>query len=128
MGRRIALVVVVLFAAIVAALFSGLFGRVSGPMESSWAYEEGLTLVRSDRRVAELLGEPIEAERPDGKVRTSGETGDAELNIALRGPRGLGTLHVVARKRYEKWAFESAVVDDDDGLVRIDLLSGGAGR
>ncbi len=97
-------------------------------MESSWAYEEGLTLARSDRRVAELLGEPIEAERPDGKVRTSGETGDAELSIALRGPRGLGTLHAVARKRYENWAFESAVVVGDDGFTRIDLLANDSSR
>ncbi len=41
----------------------------------------------------------------------------------MHGPRGEGTLRVVARKRHERWTFESAVFGDGAARDRIDLLS-----
>jgi hypothetical protein len=126
MRRRTLLLAVVILALMVGALVVGFFGRLSGPMESSWAYEQGLQLVRSSPQAVEVLGHPIEAGKVDGWVRISGETGDAELSVPVSGPRGSGVLELVARKRSERWSFERATLDVFARDRRLDLMSGAA--
>ena len=110
-------------AAITVGMFASIFAFVIGTIKSSWAFTEGFRLAQQNIAVTAALGEPIESGWfPTGSIHVSGPSGEAELAIPLRGPRGRGTLYVVARKSAGTWDFELAEVKVAGRAERIDLL------
>lgn len=59
-----------------------------------------------------------------GSVNVRGEDrGNADLSIPIKGPKGEGTVHVVATKSEGKWRFEELDVVVAGDPARIDLLA-----
>lgn len=109
---------------IVAGLVIGMIILLTGSMRSSWAYAEAVKMATRNPIVVQALGEPIEAAwRFSGSIDVSGPSGNAELAIPLEGPRGGGTLYVIAHKRAGEWSFELVEVEIDGREERVDLLS-----
>ena len=109
--------------AISLAVLASIFAFVLGTMKSSWAFNEGFRLAQQNIDVAAALGEPIESGwLPTGSIQVSGSSGEAELAIPISGPRGRGTLYVVARKSAGTWGLELAEVKIAVRQERIDLL------
>jgi len=99
---------------------------VFGLLKSSEPYKRAMEMAQGDPRVAAALGEPVEASRVlVGNIEETGETGHAELSIPLCGPKGRGTLSVVANKSRGRWIIEEAVLTVTESDETIDLLKPG---
>ena len=107
--------VVVFVAAIIAIVF--------GAMKSSDVYKTGVARAKSHPAVIEALGSPIEEGLfLSGKTNVNGSSGEADLSVPLSGPKGKGTLYIVATKSAGQWNYSQLVLAKADGQ-RIDLLS-----
>ncbi len=118
-------------------LFASFVGGILFIVESSFQhtefYVQALARARTDPQVVEKIGQPIQAGwLASGSVKTSGSSGDADIEIPISGPKGKGTLYVVAKKSAGRWEFETLQVEVTGEAGRIDLLrspdngSGGA--
>lgn len=118
-------------------LFASFVGGILLVVESSFqhsdSYVQALARARADPQVVEKIGQPIEPGwMASGSIDVSGSSGDADISIPIRGPKGKGTLYVVAKKRAGRWEFETLQVEVTGHAGRIDLLrakdeeSGGA--
>lgn len=114
-----ALVLMVLFAA-------GMVMFVFSLMRSSEPYQEAMRRAKASPGVAATLGEPIEAGRfVTGSVNVSGPSGDANLSIPISGPKGSGTIYVIAEKRAGKWEYKLLEFQPSGQTQRLDLLREG---
>lgn len=107
------------------ALFAGaIFFVVETSFQHSDFYPAALARARANPQVIEKIGQPLTAGwMTTGSVNTSGPTGNADIAIPVSGPKGKGTLYVVAKKSAGIWKFETlqvAVVGEEE---RIDLLA-----
>ena len=111
----------ILLLAAAALLVAGVFAGI----KSSWPYTEAVRMARENPSVVEALGEPI---RPGwlvgGSMHMNRDSAEADLAIPIRGSENSGTIHVHARKRGDRWAFEVAVVEIRGRDEPIDLLEG----
>jgi hypothetical protein len=107
--------------ALAAAGAAGFVWLLRTAMTSSDAYRLAVERAVEHPAVVEALGEPVEPGWfVGGSVHVTGPTGDADLSIPMEGPKGEGTLFVVARKSAGEWSFERLELETDGG--RIDLL------
>jgi hypothetical protein len=108
---------------LVVVVCGGMVGVLFASIRSSWACTEGVDLARRNQAVAQELGQPIEGGwMVSGSVHVSDGSGDADLTIPLSGPKGNGTLYVVAKKSEGQWSLEKAVVITEKTQSKIDLL------
>lgn len=109
---------IVLFGLFIAAIFFG----VTAMMKESDAYKESITAVQNNKTVIEKLGKPIETDgMVSGSIHTSNQSGNCDLQIPIKGPKGKGTLFVIATKR-GKWNYEQMSVYIEKTDEEIDLL------
>jgi len=102
---------------------------VFGSIKSSDAYEEALARARANPAVVAALGEPVEdGWLVGGNIQVNGPSGSADLSSSLHGPKGKGTLYVVATKSAGRWEYQTLEVEVDGSPERIDLLAGPAER
>ena len=102
---------------------------VATAMTSSWAYTNAIELAESNQEVRAALGAPLEAGWfINGSMSVTGPSGEAELSIPMKGPRGWGTLYVIAEKRAGKWVFELVELEVAGLEKRIDLLAASGGQ
>jgi len=110
------LLVLVLFAALLVVGFFSLFGR-------SDACALAMEQARANDQVKERLGEPLEKGLfVMGNIQISGSSGDAELSIPISGPKGKGTLYIVAKKSMGLWKAQALQLAGENESYRIDLL------
>ncbi|HTQ84710.1 MAG TPA: cytochrome c oxidase assembly factor Coa1 family protein [Candidatus Solibacter sp.] len=116
------LLIVVLFGgAIVATVFS-LLGR-------SDACALAMEQARASQQVKEQLGEPLEQGLfVTGNINLSGGSGRAQLAIPISGPKGKGTLYIVATKSMGVWKADALQLAGNGNSFRIDLLQGADSR
>lgn len=108
---------------VIAGFFVGVCLLVFGLAKSSYAYKDALAKAKSHPAVQETLGTPIEEGLfVTGSINTSGPSGRADLAIPISGPRGKGTIYVVASKSAGQWTYSTLVVEIKDTRQRIDLL------
>ena len=95
---------------------------VADLLKSSDAYVGALERARADARVVGALGVPVvEGFMPSGNISVSGGSGNADLAIGVSGPKGAGTLYVVATKSGGQWSYRTLALNVEGGS-RIDLL------
>ena len=105
------------------AFIAGILGIVEATLKSSDAYKLALAKAQSDPRVAENLGQPVQPGWfMSGNINVSGGSGDADISIPVSGPKGKGTIYVVAKKIAGEWQFETLQVAVEGQPGRIDLL------
>lgn len=103
----------------------GISALVFSVLKSTDVYEESLQRAQTSPQVIEALGEPVEAGwLVSGAVNVTGPSGDANLSIPLSGPKGTGTLFLIAEKRAGAWEFDLMNVEIEGSGERIDLLDG----
>lgn len=95
---------------------------VFSAMKSSDAYQTALARAKADPRVIAALGSPIDAGFfVSGSTHVTGSSGEADLSIPISGPKGNGTLYLVASKSAGEWTFSKLVVEMKETGQRIDL-------
>lgn len=110
--------------AMFAAFIAGIFLVVFGAMRSSDAYQIAMERARENPEVVASLGEPIEAGWfISGNINVSGPSGEANLSIPVSGPRGSGTIYLVADKVAGEWIFERLELESESSTERLNLLT-----
>jgi hypothetical protein len=100
----------------------GIFFSVTTIMKDSDAYKESIAAVQNNKLVVEKLGSPIETDgMVSGSINTTNNSGECDLQIPLKGPKGKGTLFVKAVKR-GKWKYDQMSVYIEKTDEEIDLL------
>lgn len=96
---------------------------VFAAMRSATPYQEALARARSDARVIEALGSPIE---PGwwmaGKIQTSTDSGSCDITVPISGPKQSARLRVVGIKSDDRWTYSMMRVIPNNGPP-IDLLA-----
>jgi hypothetical protein len=91
-------------------------------MKQSDAYKVAFERARTTPAVMEQLGEPIrDGWFLQGHIELKNDDGIANISFPLLGPKGEGTVYVVATKAAGRWHFRSVIVATDAGRREIDL-------
>ena len=95
---------------------------VFGAMKQSDVYREALERAKASPEVQAALGTPIEEGWwMSGQININNDTGDANINIPISGPKGKGTIHAIATKSGGKWTYSRLDVEVSGGQT-INLL------
>lgn len=101
---------------------AGIFFGVTSMMKDSDAYKETITKVQHNKLVIEKLGSPIEDDgMTSGSINFINDIGNCDLQIPIKGPKGKGTVFVVAEKR-GIWKYSEMTVLINATKEEIDLL------
>ena len=112
---------------LLAIFVGGILVFVASMIKSSDAYQVAMQKAEESPEVAEAIGTPIDAGFfITGNIRTSGPTGEANLSVPLSGPKGDGTLFVVAEKSAGQWTYSTLAFEAPEG-GRVDLLESAGG-
>jgi hypothetical protein len=112
------LTLVLLFCLFMALIFT----IVMGAMKSSDAYKQAMAKARANPTVVAKLGTPIAAGYfVSGNINVQNNSGNADLQIPISGPRGKAVIHAVASKSAGKWEFSRLTVAIE-GQPELDLL------
>jgi hypothetical protein len=111
--------ILILFGLFIAAIFFG----VTSMINDSDAYKGAMTQAQHNKLVIEKLGSPIESDGiTSGSININNNTGNCDLKIPIKGPKGKGTLFVVAKKKVS-WKYSELSVYVDATGDEIDLLA-----
>jgi hypothetical protein len=95
--------IVLVIGCMVAAYFA-----VSGLIKSTDVYVHSVAAVASNDAVKNALGEPIEPGLQfQGNVNLTNDDGHADITYNISGPKGAGTVHVIADKHDGKWTYQT---------------------
>lgn len=122
-GDKTAKIVILIIVLLVIAgfcFFAGIFYFVMRMMTSNGAYQGALEKTRKSPEVVATLGEPIEPGLfTSGNINTSNDFGRANLSIPVSGPKGSGTVRVVAEMQMGVWKFTH--LDFVSGTTTVNL-------
>jgi len=114
---------ILLLLLLLAIFVGGILFIVETSFRHSDCYVQALVRARADPQVVEKLGQPIEAGwTASGSINISGSSGNADISIPISGPKGKGTLYVVAKKSAGRWEFQTLQVEINGEQERINLL------
>jgi hypothetical protein len=113
------LLLVVLLGTFVGALFE----VIEYSFQQSDVYTYSVAQARTNPLVVGKIGQPLDVGWfATGNINISGPSGNADLAIPISGPRGTGTIYVVAKKSAGLWHYETLQVEVAGESPRIDLL------
>ena len=116
LGCGVALVALIAFVGVV-------FSMVVAMMRSSGPYKDAMRLAAADARVQQALGTPLEPGWfVSGSIHTENESGDVNLSIPIRGPKGKAHIQVVGTRQNSRWTYSAMTVTPEKGEP-IDLLN-----
>lgn len=93
---------------------------IEGELKSFDIYKMSLKGAEDSPCVAAELGSPLTPGwMVTGGTEESSESGSANLNIPVRGPKGKGSLEMLAEKRDGVWKITSLVLTDESGEMQI---------
>lgn len=109
--------------ALIVTFIAGIFFLVESSIKNTPAYTEALARAQANPVVAEKIGQPLHAGWfISGSINISGSSGNADFSVPISGPKGKGTLYVVAKKSAGRWQFETLQAEIEGNSERIDLL------
>jgi len=99
-----------------------IFSVVLGSIKSSDAYKQAVARARANPTVVEELGTPIaEGYFVSGSINVQNDSGNADLQIPISGPKGKAVIHAVAVKSAGQWEYSRLTVAIE-GQPELDLL------
>ena len=105
------------------AFVGGIFFIVETSFRHSDCYIQGLARAQSNPMVIEKIGQPVTAGwLASGSINVSGPSGNADISIPITGPKGKGSIYVLAKKSAGEWNFQRLEVEIEGEDPRIDLL------
>jgi hypothetical protein len=111
-------IVLLLLAGGMAVIGLGVFGMI----KRTDAYKESLRRAQNDPRVIEAIGSPV---KPGfivtGNVKVNNNTGNADIDFKVSGPKGKATVHTVATLDPTGWTYTNMTATPENGTA-IDLL------
>jgi len=111
-------IIIVLGAAAVLCLVIFVFSVI----KRSDVYREAYTRASNDPRVVAALGTPIEKGWwVIGKVNIDNNSGEANIDFPISGPKGSARVHAAASHENDAWSYSSLVVRQSAG-GEIDVL------
>jgi len=106
-------------------LFAGIFFFVMSLMKSNGAYQGAVEKARKNPEVVAILGEPIEPGTfTTGSINTHNDSGRANLSIPLSGPKGSGTVRVIAEMQLGVWKFKQLEFVSGATTVQLAKITG----
>jgi hypothetical protein len=121
--RNWIIAILVAVVVLLAAIGVGVFFFVMSLMKGSDVYREALARMNANALATQVLGAPIEAGFPMGKIQISGPSGEAELSIPVTGSARRGTIYLEATKEMGKWRYDRIELEVEGRDERIDLGS-----
>ncbi|CAD5343311.1 hypothetical protein FLA105535_03309 [Flavobacterium bizetiae] len=110
--------ILLIFVVFIASIFFG----VTSMMTNSDAYKGAMIEAQKNKQVIEKLGSPIEDDgMTSGSINTTNDSGNCDLQIPIKGPKGKATLFVVAQKK-GTWKYSEMSVLIKNTKEEIDLL------
>jgi len=107
---------------IAAAFFGALFFGVDSLMKNSDAYTTAINIAQKNTVVIQKLGRPIESDGlASGSFNSTSYSGNCNLEIPIKGPKGTAVLFVVGQKKV-KWKYSEMSVYINATDEEIDLL------
>ena len=95
---------------------------VFGAMKSSDVYKTAVAAAKSNARVSEALGTPVEEGTfLSGSINLNGSSGNADFAIPISGPKGKATVYTTATKSDGTWTYSKLSVHVDKSGEDIDL-------
>ena len=86
------------------------------------AYEKSLSLLRSNKKVVELIGKPIEPSYfVKGETTHDNGRSDAIIQYSIVGSKKEASVYVVGHKSHQ-WILDTAIVYNQKEKIKIDLL------
>jgi len=105
------------------AFVGSIFLIVESSFRQSGCYTQALAKARANPEVLEKVGQPLTPGwLAGGNISISGSSGDADISIPISGPKGKGTLYVIAKKSAGEWNFQRLEAEVEGAERRIDLL------
>ena len=117
-------VVAVVCVALVGGCVAAIFFTVTGLLKESDAYRAGVQQLEANVQVMEILGAPVTAGIPSGRVNTSGPSGEAQLAIPVTGTKARGVLYVEATRKMGIWKTDRLELEVEGRAERIVLIGG----
>ncbi len=113
------LLVILLF---VFGIGAAIFG-VTKLISNSTPYEYALDKTKTDERVINILGEPIETNGiMQGNISINNSSGEADIRIPIKGPNGKAFVIVKAEKYDDEWDYDELYVEIKETGEQINLL------
>ncbi|MFH7002375.1 cytochrome c oxidase assembly factor Coa1 family protein [Flavobacterium bizetiae] len=110
--------ILLIFVLFIVSIFFG----VTSMMTNSDAYKGAMIEAQKNKQVIEKLGSPIEDDgMTSGSINTSNDSGNCDLQIPIKGPKGKATLFIVAEKK-GTWKYSEMTVLIKATNEEIDLL------
>lgn len=110
--------ILLIFVLFIVSIFFG----VTSMMTNSDAYKGAMNEAQKNKLVIEKLGSPIEDDgMTSGSINTSNDSGNCDLQIPIKGPKGKATLFIVAEKK-GTWKYSEMTVLIKNTNEEIDLL------
>ena len=103
-------------------LLTLVFSMAFGALKNEWYYEQAVARTRANPEVTAILGTPVDAGFPSGRLNSTGRARHADLSIPISGPDGKGTIYVVAEKSDGQWSFSTLEVAIQPSGELIDLM------
>lgn len=101
----------------------GIFFGVTKMIKNSTPYEYALEQAKENEDVINALGSPIDTYSiMEGNISLSNDDGEADIKIPIEGPKGQGTVIVVAKKYSGEWTYEELFVFIKETKEKINLL------
>ncbi len=95
---------------------------VFGAMKSTDPYKEAVARAQNSTEVQAAIGTPVETGFfLTGNINMNDDFGNAQLSIPVSGPKGEGTITVIADKAGGPWEYSKMLFADKQGNT-IDLL------
>jgi hypothetical protein len=104
----------------VAVFVVGLFASIERSFKSSTAYAMALDRAQSSPCIARTFAQPIVAKGfISGNLNTRGDSGEADFEIPIHGPKTSGNLHVEAKKSAGSWTISSLTAEHSEGQIQL---------
>ena len=93
-------------------------------IKGSPAFAEAFAKASENAEVKEALGSPLTPGfGMSGSMKETNGSGNADFSVPIQGPKGAGSLHVVARSNAGVWKFQR--IDVEAAGKTIDVLAAG---
>ena len=113
------LTLLIIFGLLITSIVFG----VTSMMKNSDVYKHSLEVAQKDPQLIEIIGTNIKNDGlVSGNISIRNSSGDAELDIPIKGSKGNGIIHVVAYKEAGAWVYTTLIFDKKGSHERIDLL------
>jgi Cytochrome oxidase complex assembly protein 1/Protein of unknown function (DUF3176) len=110
-------------------LFASIFFGVFALLKHSEAYQLGVAKLQASPVAVAVLGTPITAGTPNGKVSVqAGGTGEAILNFPASGPKAAGTVVVEAVRKDGVWTITRLTLKPAGSDRAINLINAAKGN